>query len=77
MKQVLDSTLSRLSMGRGYHRRALEFGERAWRVKGRFADIIYWDMGNSWCDIIKVIPKKGHEDWVQKLYDQVEASADE
>lgn len=76
MKEVLDKTLDRIAEARGYHERAPEHGARAWRVRGKFADIVYWDMGNGWCDIIRVIPKRGHEEWLQKFYDEVEASDD-
>jgi len=37
---VLDETLNRIAETEDYHEYAPEFGERAWRVKGRFADII-------------------------------------
>lgn len=77
MKQVLDNTLGRIAEAEDYHEHAPDFGERAWRVKGRFADIIYWDMGNGWCDIIKVIPQKGCEEWLQQFFDAIEASHDE
>jgi len=76
MKLLLDTTLSQIAEAEGYHERAPEFGERAWRIKGRFADIIYWDLGNGWCDVFKVIPKEGCEDWVQQFFDKVEASKD-
>jgi len=34
-------------------------------------------MGNCWCDVIKVIPKKGREEWLQYFFDAIEASHDE
>ena len=45
----------------GWHERATEYGERAWRVKGNNADVIYWDAGNGWSSIITVIPHTGGE----------------
>jgi hypothetical protein len=39
--------------------------------------ILYWDLGNSWCDIIKVTPKKGHEEWLQWFFDRVWETTDE
>ncbi len=76
MKQVLDDTLNRLAEAQSYHEHVPGLGERAWRVRGRFADIIYWDIGNGWCDIIKVIPRKGYEGWLQQFFEQIEASDD-
>ena len=40
----------------GRRERATEYGDRAWRVKGNNADIIYWDVGNGWSSVITVIP---------------------
>lgn len=42
-----------------YHERVPEFGERAYKSKGKDVDIIYRDTGNTWCDILAVISKKG------------------
>jgi|GEM_PF-3578426 len=76
MKQVLDDTLNRIAEAQGYPEQAPEFGERAWRVKGRCGDIIYWDIGNGWCDIMRIIPKKEHEGWLQQVFDMIESSDD-
>jgi len=32
----------------GYFERAPEFGERAWRIRGRKYTIVVWDDGNGW-----------------------------
>lgn len=77
VKQVLDGTLNRIAEAHGYHERAPEYGERAWRVRGRFADIVYWDVGNGWCDIIDVIPHEGCENWLRQFFAAVEGSDDE
>lgn len=77
MKQVLADKLSRIAGTEGYHERATEFGQRAWLAKGKFGDIIYWDTGNGWCDIIKIVPRRGNEEWVQEVFDRVEATDDE
>lgn len=42
-----------------YHEHVPEFGERAYKARGKDVDVIYWDTGNTWCDILAVIPKKG------------------
>lgn len=76
MKEVLDKTLNKILETEDYHQHAPEWGERAWRVKGKFADVIYWDVGNGWCEIIKVIPKEGQEDWIQQFFEKIEASDD-
>lgn len=44
---------------KGYHEKAPEYGERAWMAKGRKVDIVYWDTGNGWCDILDIIPQNG------------------
>ena len=36
-----------------YYERALEYGERAWRVKGKKKEIIVWDAGNGWYEEMK------------------------
>ncbi len=44
-------------------------GERAWIARGKDAVVIYWDMGNSWCDVICVIPKvENPERWLKKFF---------
>ena len=35
-----------------------KYGERAWLIKGKKKDIITFDAGNGWCQIIKEIPRK-------------------
>lgn len=40
----------------GWHERAVEYGQRAWRVKGNNTDVIYWDVGNGWSSIVTIIP---------------------
>jgi len=27
-------------------------------LKGETVNVIYWDAGNTWCDIMDVVPKK-------------------
>lgn len=51
---IIDMIIQR----EGYHKRAPEYGERAWIAKGKYYDVIYWDNGNGWCNILGVIPKK-------------------
>lgn len=76
MKQVLDDTLNRIVEAQGYHERAPELGERAWRVRGKFLEVVYWDMGNGWCDVIHVVPKRGHEECLEEFFHRIEASKD-
>lgn len=76
MKEILANTLNRIAEAQDYHEPAPEYGERAWRVRGRFLDVIYWDMGNGWCDVIKVLPREGHEDVLLDFFDKVEATDD-
>lgn len=54
---------------KGYHERASEYGERAWRANGKNVDVVYWDAGNSWCAIMDVIPKaKSNQEKVIHFY---------
>lgn len=76
MKHVLDNTIDRLTGASGLHEHVPELGERAWRVVGRYGDVIYWDLGNGWCDIMRVVPQKGHESWAQWFFTRIEASDD-
>ena len=45
----------------GRHEKATEYGDRAWRVKGKNADVIYWDVGNGGSSIVTVIPHANGE----------------
>ena len=52
-----------------YHQPACEYGSRAWKAKGKDIDIIYWDVGNGWCEIIAVIPHgRKNEREIVKFY---------
>ena len=42
----------------GKHVRRKDLGERVWLAKGKKADVIYYDVGNGWCEILHIIPKK-------------------
>ncbi len=58
MPEVEDDILSEVIGCKGYHKRALKFGERAWIAEGKEFDVVYWDMGNGWCDILSILPKE-------------------
>jgi hypothetical protein len=77
MKPLLYETLAKIAEIEDFCERAPEYGARAWRARGKYADIIFWDLGNLWCDIIKVTPKKGHEEWLQWFFDRVWETTDE
>jgi hypothetical protein len=77
VKEVLYSTLVEIAEVQYPRVRAPEYGERAWRIRGKYADIVYWDLGNTWCDIINVFPKSGHERWVQWFLDRIWETNDE
>lgn len=79
MKEVLDATLASI-VGTEQQERASEYGERAWRVRGALADVIYWDVGNGWCDIMRIVPRDKGEAfilWLERFFDQIEACDDE
>lgn len=58
-----------------------EYGERAYRVKGRDVDVVHLDVGNSWSGIISVIPHDGDESHIvafwNRLMDIVEEEGEE
>ena len=54
-----------------WHERAAEFGERAWRVKGKNTDVIYWDTGNGWSSIVTVIPHTGGDDQIMEFWQRL------
>ena len=54
-----------------WHERALEYGERAWRVKSESMDVVYWDVGNGWSSIITMLPHTGNENAVVKFWNHL------
>ena len=55
----------------GCHERAAEYGERAWRIKGNNADVIYWDVGIGWSSIITVISHTGGENQLVEFWQRL------
>lgn len=69
MREVESDILSEVIGCKGYHKPALEYGERAWIAEGKTVDVIYWDTGNTWCAILDIIPKRGKgQEEVKKFY---------
>jgi hypothetical protein len=60
-KLILDETAIKLAGGfrkgieymERYKQGTSKYGERAWLIKGNKKDIIVFDAGNGWCQIIK------------------------
>lgn len=83
MVSVESEILSEAIGGKGYHKKMEEFGERVWMVEGQDVDVVYWDEGNSWCDIMLVVPHgdkvaiKNGEEFYSKLMAKIESSYDE
>ncbi len=48
-----------------------EMGERAVFVRGSDANVIYWDKGNSWCDILHVVPTNKPNAWLPWFFSQI------
>lgn len=48
-----------------------EWGERAIIIRGSEADVICWDTGNSWCDIMHVIPRNKPDGWLPWFFAQI------
>lgn len=55
----------------GWHERAQEYDERAWRVKGENSDVVYWDIGNGWSSIITTLPHSGNETVVAEFWNRL------
>ena len=74
-------SISAAALGAGYHRPAIEYGARAYRVSGQDVDVVYLDVGNGWSGIISVIPHNGDEGLIisfwHRLMDLVHAGEDE
>jgi len=56
----------------GYHESVPQYGNRAWLARGIHLDVTYWDEGNSWCEIVQVVPKKGQEGEVIRFLREVQ-----
>jgi hypothetical protein len=74
----VESDILSVAVGyKGYHERVSSYGERAWRANGINVDVVYWDGGNGWCDIMAVIPKKGEiEKEIIKFYKKLNRAID-
>lgn len=57
MLEIEDDILSEVIGCEGYHKKAPQYGERAWVAEGKEVDVVYWDEGNGWCSIMQVSPK--------------------
>lgn len=51
-----------------FHKHVSEYGHRAWMACGKLVDVVYWDLGNGWYEIIDVIPKDGRKSTVKYFY---------
>jgi hypothetical protein len=70
--EITVEALNKLIRCNEYHERIPDWGERAWIARGEDADVIYWDTGNSWCDILHVIPKvKDADQWLKWFFQKV------
>gem|GEM_PF-1177317 len=68
------------------HRHQPQFGERVWLAEGKKMSVLYLDNGNTWCEILCVIPKKVKtreeqlrviQKFYQKLKEKIEKGYDE
>ena len=66
-----SNAIGAAALGGGWHERAEEYGERAWRVKGESADVVYWDVGNGWSSIITVLAHTGNENAVVEFWNRL------
>ncbi len=68
--QVTEQKLDQLINMRSC-KRIPKWGERAFIARGSEADVIYWDAGNSWCDILHVVPKNKPNAWLPWFFSQI------
>lgn len=70
--EITEAALNKLIRCHGFHEQFLDWGERVWIARGEDADVIYWDVGNSWCDVLYVIPKvKAPEQWLKWFFQKL------
>jgi len=50
----IEYVLGGMKKGFKFHGKADEYGERAWRVKGKWGTVVYWDQGNGWSQPLKI-----------------------
>lgn len=74
MPEVQSSVLSAAIGCKSFYKHVPQFGERAYIAEGKEVDVVMWDKGNNWCDILLVIPKgcKECEGKLQKYYRRLE-----
>lgn len=74
MVEVESEILSAVIGSKGLHKHAPEYGWRAWKACGRSVDVVYWDTGNGWCEIMDIIPHKGKRVAVIEFYKKLDAA---
>lgn len=76
MPEIESDILSEVIDGERYHKKVPQFGERAWVAEGKEFDVVYWDTGNGWCDILVVIPKEclSCKEKLVKFYERLQKS---
>lgn len=74
MAEVESDILSEIIKCKDYHKKAPQFGDRAWIAESKEIDVVYWDTGNGWCDILLVIPKecKACKEKLVKFYERLQ-----
>ncbi|HEY49452.1 MAG TPA: hypothetical protein G4O13_05340 [Dehalococcoidia bacterium] len=79
MTEVESDILSDVIGCMEYHKSAPQFGERAWIAEGEEFEVVYWDAGNGWCDILCVLPKecKVCKERLVKFYRELQTAVNE
>lgn len=72
MREIESEILSSAIDCNTFHEYAPEYGWRAWKAKGKFVEVVYWDLGNVWCSIIDVIPVSGKKVHVINFYKKLQ-----
>lgn len=69
--ELTDDRLNEIIKCVTYHQRVPQYGNRAWMAEGLHLDVVYWDVGNGWCQILHVIPERGFEGDVERFFRKV------
>lgn len=70
--ELTDDRLNEIIGCVKYHQRAPQYGARAWVAEGLHVDVVYWDAGNGWCDIMQVITKREEEENAISFFKEAE-----
>jgi len=69
--ELTDGRLNKVIGCRTYHQRVPQYGDRAWAASGPHLDVVYWDVGNGWCQVLRVVSKRQSESDVEGFLEKI------